>query len=126
MSHTIKHKVSFRHTILMAQLGAFALSLSPIQMYPLFSILIYCLAVFPSPFLMLSYYRSYLSHTENWFWNGIPCVAETFFVILYIGAMIYGIRFETNSILFSQLLSAYLTCALLCVLGYLTCYMESN
>ena len=126
MFHINKHNISCRHVILMVQLGAFVLSLSPLQMCPPLSILIYCLAVFPSPFLLLSYYCSYLSRTKHWLWEGIPCVTETMFAILYISAMIDGIRFDSNSTLFSWLLAVYLLNAFLCTLGYLMYYAVNH
>ena len=120
MYHNKKYFLPLRHTILMIQLISFAIALSPIRLFPLFSAISYCFAVFTSPFLLLSYYCSYMSRTEKWLLEGIPCVAEAIFSILYIGAMIYGIRFCFNSILFSWFLSAYLDNFLLCIFGYLS------
>ena len=120
----MKHKnnciVPCRYTMSLVQAAALTISLSPIQLPPYLAVTLYCLAVFSTPFLLLSYYCAYLSNPKNWLQNGILFVAEDMFAILYIGAMIHGIRFEPNSLLFSRLLSAYLICALFCVLGYLT------
>ena len=126
MTHNNNRSAFCRYAITLVQLLSLILSISPIQLPPGLAVMLYCLVVFPTPFLLLAYYCAYLNRAEKWLWNGIPFVSETVFSILYIGAMIYGIRFEANSTLFSQLLSAYLACALLCTLGYLTHYVESN
>ena len=128
MSYDNKCKVPSRHILLIVQLISFAITLLPIQKslpVPI-PIIAYLIAVFSSPILLISHYCALLTHTKHWIAECLPFIAEAIFSVLYVGSMIYGIRFETNSILFSQLLSAYLTCALLCVLGYLTRYMESN
>lgn len=122
MAHNNKNIAFRHHTILVIQLISFAIALSPVRIAPLFSALSYCLAVFASPFLLLSYYCRYLNRTEKWFLECIPCVAEAVFSILYISAMIYGIRFYSNTTLFSYLLSLYLADFLLCTFGYLSYY----
>ena len=118
-------KVPSRHILLIVQLISFAITLLPIQKsLPIpISIIAYLIAVFSSPPLLFSYYCFLLSHTENWSWECLPFIAETIFSFLYVGSMIYGIRFEVNSVHFSQLLSAYLVLTFLCTLGYLTYYL---
>ena len=119
-------KVPSRHILLIVQLISFAITLLPIQKsLPIpISIIAYLIAVFSSPPLLFSYYCFLSSCTENWSWEYLPVIAETVFSVLYVGSMIYGIRFEVNSALFSRLLSAYLVLAFLCTLGYLTYYIE--
>ena len=126
MSHNNKNITFRHHTILVIQLISFAIALSPVRIAPPFSALSYCLAVFTSPILLLSCYCSYLNRTEKWFLESIPCVAEAIFSILYISAMIYGIRFYSNSLLFSWLLSVYLVDFLLCTLWCLSFYTAAN
>ena len=118
-------KVPSRHILLIVQLISFAITLLPIQKsLPIpISIIAYLIAVFSSPPLLFSYYCFLSSCTENWSWEYLPVIAETVFSVLYVGSMIYGIRFEVNSALFSRLLSAYLVLAFLCTLGYLTYYL---
>ena len=126
MSYDNKRKVPSRHLLLIVQLISFAITLLPIQKslpVPI-PIIAYLTAVFSSPPLSFSYYCFLSSRTENWSWEYIPVIIEVVFSILYVSSMIYGIRFETNSILFSQLLSAYLLWAFLCTLRYLTYYIE--
>lgn len=119
-------KVPSRHILLIVQLISFAITLLPIQKsLPIpISIIAYFIAVFSSPPLLLSYYCFLSSRTKNWSWECLPFIAETVFSVLYVGSMIYGIRFEVNSALFSRLLSAYLVLAFLCTLGYLMYYIE--
>lgn len=119
MTCNSKRTVPLRHAIIAVQLISFAISICFHHIPQPLSIITYCLAVFTSPFLMLSYGYGYLSSTKKWSWDCIPFAAEIAFSILYVGAMIYGIRFHAaNSALFSGLLAAYLADALLCVLGY--------
>lgn len=124
MSYDNKPKVSPRHILLIVQLISFSITLLPIQKFLPLSMIAYLIAVFSSPLLLPSYYCVLLKHTENWSWEYLPVIAETVFSVLYVGSMIYGIRFEVNSALFSRLLSAYLVLAFLCTLGYLTYYIE--
>lgn len=126
MSYDNKPKVSPRHILLIVQLISFSITLLPIQKFLPLSMIAYLIAVFSSPLLLLSYYCVLLKHTENWSWECLPFIAEVVFSVLYVGSMIYGIRFEVNSVLFSQLLSVYLANFLLCVLGYLSFYIETN
>ena len=123
MYHSKKYLLPLRHTILVTQLISFAIAISPLRLSPLFSAISYCLAVFTSPILLLSYYCNYLKCTKKWLLEGIPCVAEAIFSILYIGAMIFGIRFYSNSILFSRLLTAYIADILLGMFWYLSYYV---
>ena len=124
MSYDNKPKVPSRHILLIVQLISFSITLLPIQKFLPFSIIAYFIAVFSSPPLLLSYYCFLSSRTKNWSWECLPFIAETVFSVLYVGSMIYGIRFEVNSALFSRLLSAYLVLAFLCTLGYLMYYIE--
>ena len=128
MSDNNKRKVPSRHMLLIVQLISFSITLLPIQKsLPIpIPITAYLITVFSSPHLLLSYYCFLSSRTENWSWECLPFIAETIFSVLYVGSMIYGIRFEVNSVLFSQLLSVYLANFLLCALGYLSFYIETN
>lgn len=86
----------------------------------------YCIVVFTSPLLLLIYGFRYMRE-EAWSWEAIPFLTELVLTVLFVGAMIYGIRLHVpSSALFARLLTVYAVDAVFCALGYFFYHWKGN
>lgn len=122
-----KHTLAFRRVILAVQMLSLFISALPSPVIQPFAAITYCLAVFTTPLLLIIYGHRYLGGEKDWSWEIVPLLAEILLSVLFVGAMIYGIRFMDESVvLFARLLIVYAVVTVICALGYYAHYLKAK
>ena len=119
-------KTDRRLVLLYIQLFCVFLLILSGQLEPSLVQMAYCVVVFTSPLLLLTYADLYVR--ENiWHWTLLPFVWELGLALLFVGAMLYGIFcMEPGEVLFLKLVLLYIADTILCALGILWARLKNR
>lgn len=127
MNFNGKIRFLFRHVLFATQILSFLILFLINHPVQLLSPILYCLAVFPAPLLLILYGERYFNTEKFWMLAGIPFLTEIMIVYIFGGSMIYGVYMnDRSSILFMWLLIAYVVVAAVCVSGYCARYCRAK
>ncbi len=126
MAHAKPCKTDRRPVLLYIQMICFFVLLLSAHIAPSLVQMAYCVVVFTSPLLLLTYADLYVR--ENvWHWTLLPFVWELGLALLFVGAMLYGIFcMEPGKVLFVKLLLLYIADTILCALGILRSWLKNR